>query len=157
MELDLSDISPQSVSFTWGKEHYVLVSPSAGAEEAYKDAMMRAVRIGSNGTPERMDGMNAAESLLVSLCVHPALPDGTPRLDAKGEPVPVSQNTVRSWPAKLKRRLYKLAKEYGQFDEEDSVETIDKQIELLQKRKAQLEEGNSGPKPQPADGSAGSD
>lgn len=119
-----------------GKDEYVLREASGEAATIYRNAMLKATKLGENGKPESLDGFADAEPLLVSLCLF------------KREGVgfgSVSVNVVKSWPSRVQKKLFERAKEISDLDETDDIDKlreqrakVDKQIADAEQKEARL-------------------
>lgn len=121
-----------------GPKDYVLVEASGGSVCKYKNAMLGTTSVGADGKPIlSMSGMVDSEPLLVSLCLWELWTN-----EANGDIVrkPVHINTVKSWPDRIQSSLYKKAKEISNLQEdEDTIESLQKEQDDLDKRKAVIE------------------
>lgn len=136
--VDFGDLTPQTFRFKIGPDEYVLSESDGAAECAYKNAMMKAVKLGKTGkgglTPEGITGDIAGpDYLLLAACLR-----------CNGKTVPV--DTVKAWPSRITNDLVKRLKAMSDM-EDDSLEGLKKQREeidaLIAKHEAKDEtEGN---------------
>lgn len=124
--LNLS-LEPAKEYLTIGSDKYVLCEPTETASCQWRDALVRATRLDSNGKPIGMDGISNSDSLLLSMCLF--------REDTQGKLQPVNKQTILSWPSKIVRPLVDACKEMGGFDEED-----DEDIDSLEEKYKDLGE-----------------
>ena len=137
LSLRLDDLEPISIPFIFKSKNYVLREASEDAAVKYRNAVQRSLRTNQEGNVVGIDGMADAEPLLVSLCVFEVNPAGS-----KAPEGPVSLSWVRSLPSRFAKRLFAKARDISELSE-DTEETLEKQINLLQRRLARLREGKA--------------
>lgn len=125
-EFDFGDLAPIEVPCTIGGKKYTLREASGDAACKYRNALLKATKLGTDGKPTSIDGMADAEPLLVSLCLF----------TAENTAVPVQ--VVRSWPQRIQKRLFDEAKRISQLDERDTPASIEEKILKLQEERAKL-------------------
>jgi hypothetical protein len=115
------DITPIVEQAYIGGIEYELRETSGGAAVKYDNARLRCYEY-QEGKLVRMHDLADLEPLLVSLCLF----------DTEGKEV--SEKLIRSWPHRVQKALFERAKELsGMYD---SVQSIEEQIEKLQKQLA---------------------
>jgi hypothetical protein len=87
------------------KLNYTLRELTEGQSAEFTNARMNRVVLGPKGKPQKINGMGDLESLLVSM----ALVGEHDR--------PVHENTIRGWPHRVVKELYKLAQRISDLDE----------------------------------------
>jgi hypothetical protein len=100
-----------------GKE-YVLLEPTEGDAVAYRNAVMKSVRMADGKMIGLVDAAEV-EPLLVSKCIREVVPNPKTGVEERR---PVQIQVVRGWPSKVVKRLFNDAKEMGELDEKDSKE-----------------------------------
>jgi hypothetical protein len=117
-QFDLGDLTPIELNFSFSSKQYVLREASEEAAVQYDNACMDA-RVYVDGKLERLENLADVEPLLVSLCVFEK------RFKEDGTTVdgfyPVSDSTVRSWPARLVKQLYEKAKLISGMEKEKEL------------------------------------
>lgn len=114
MEELVFDAEPKQVPVTVKGKKYVLRQANGTAGNAYRNAMMRSMRMGADGMAEGLDGVADAETVLLSRCLYAANPDGSLPLNKNGDPDPrslVSQETILAWDDVVQTRLAEVAKD----------------------------------------------
>lgn len=133
------------VAVTIDGQQYVLKEASEGASIVYRDAHVKAARIKEvdGGTRESSFGNLAdSDALLVSMCLFKvgAGKDG-------GSLAPVDVRTVKSWPTRVVKQLYKKVREISDMQELDSEEALQKQVDyytrMLERKRAERPKGGS--------------
>ncbi len=127
-DIIFTDLKPIEIRVTIGDDKYVLVEASGAAACEWQNSLLRGTRLGPDGRPESLDGMADAEPKLVSLCLFRILSDG-PQIGGR---VPVALTTIKGWPGRVQRLLYKKAREISQLDDEDTEESLTRRIAELQ-------------------------
>lgn len=127
--LDFRDLKPKSIP-VWlpdGQE-YVLCEATADAVLAYRTTIMSATKLGPNGKPSAVDGkMVGAEPTVISQCLF--------KID-KGQKSKqcVNVNLIKAQPSGIMDALFTSLREMSPGLQKDSIESLEKQIEGLQKR-----------------------
>jgi hypothetical protein len=115
---------------------YTLREANGDAAVAYRNASLRGMTL-EDGKVKKLDGIASVEPLLVSMCLF--------FIDDDGVEKNVDELTVRSWPGRVVKAIFNKAKEISELDEEeDTVESLDKQIEALEKKKEKLLKDSAG-------------
>jgi hypothetical protein len=132
-DLIFDTIDLQEVPVQIAGKHYTLREASGEAARRYRNALLRAAKLGPDGKPKSIDGMADAEMILVNECL----------VDKSGRKTPIQ--VLGSWPAGVIKRLFNKAYEISDLreGEEDTVEGLRKRKERLEKElvetKAKLE------------------
>lgn len=103
---------------------YLLREPSADIAAKYRNAAAKCAKsqfVDGRVSGMSMDGIGDIEPLLVSMCLFERTAQHS--LEDKGILVQVSLATVRSWPSRIVKPLFDLAKRLGDLDETASKET----------------------------------
>lgn len=109
---DFDDLAPWSRPFTYDGKPYLAREASADAARQFDNAKYRAGRWTDDGKTRVVEGLADAELVLLSLCVfevyeHPK--EGTKER-------PVAQVQLKTWPARVTRKLFEAIKEASQLD-----------------------------------------
>ena len=131
-EIRFDDITPIEEKVFIGGEEYLLRETSGDASVKYDNARLDRYEY-QDGKLAKVKDLGDLEPLLVSLCLF--MSDGK---------TPVSELTIRSWPARVQKSLYNRAREISGMNE--TPKTIKEQIALLQKQLAEAESRESLPK-----------
>lgn len=160
VSLDFNDLNPIELPVTLGTKRYVLREAGGGDAIEYRNAQLRATRLGPNGKPVGLDGLADAESLLVSRCLYEAEPQtGALRTLTDGTPdrrYRVAEEQVRELPARVLKVLFAEAKRISQLDEGETVEALEKQAAEIQTRIRELRDEEGARKNGSPSGTAGS-
>lgn len=106
-----------------GKD-YILLEASSTVGILYKDRQMQCTQLSDEGNVVKIQGLGALEPYLVSLCLF--------RIDPEKGRVPVSMETIKSWPNKVQKKLYKVAREIGELVEaDDDIAELEKKLAKL--------------------------
>lgn len=130
LAIDFGDITPITVAVTINGEHYQLREASGDAACRYRNALLKCTQLGPEGKPQRLEGMGDTEPFLVSLCLF------------KENGAPVNAATVRAWPSRVQKRLFETAKRISKLDEDETIESLEKQLADVQSKLNKLREGN---------------
>lgn len=128
--LDYEDLPPVTIPVNYRGKKYILHQADEGMACTFRNAQARAARM-TDGKVTGVDGIADVEPLLVSLCLKEVYKD-----DGSTRAVPVS--TIKSWDPKVVSDLFDWAKKISHLDGKDTVESIDAQIEKLQKQREKL-------------------
>jgi hypothetical protein len=121
-----------------GAQQYVLREADEAAAVAYRNAVMKAVRM-TEGGPTTLDGAADVEPLLVSRCLFTA--------NEAGGLTPVPLAVIRTWPSRIVKPLFARAKAISELEEgEDTAEQLQAKIDKLQARLDKLQAGESAAK-----------
>lgn len=108
--LEIADLEPQAFGFDYRGKAYVLREVNAGGAARYRNAMLKATKLGPDGKVVGFDGLASTELYLVALCLFEQV-DGKER--------PVSQAEVETWQPHVVAKLYAEAKRISRLDESD--------------------------------------
>lgn len=125
--LDFSDLTPIQLKVRIGAQEYILREASGDAACRYRNALLECTELDSDGKPKVLRNLANTETLLVSLCLF----------TKDGKPVP--EATIRSWPARIVKRLFEQAKLISELDESTTLDGLRAQREALDERIRQLE------------------
>lgn len=139
------DLTPVETTVKLGGKDYVLREASGGAASAWRNAMLKATKLGPEGKPTSIDGLPEADYLLLSMCLFQ-------KSDTDVGEVNVGLNKVKSYPHRVSKPLIQWIKDNSELEEADDDETeeallkqreeIDGKLDRL--RKDQLGKGSSG-------------
>lgn len=110
---------------------YVLKEASGDAAAKYRNACLRATRVGKDGKFSAVDGIADVEPLLVSLCLFTQ------------EGKRVSDSVVRGFPSKAVKALFDKAKEISGLNEvsnKDTIESLTKQRDVIEGKLHKLQQ-----------------
>lgn len=130
-ELRFDDITPIEEKVYVGGVEYALRETSGDAAVKYDNARLNCYEY-QDGKLTKVHDLADLEPLLVSLCLF----------DGGGKKVP--EAVVRNWPARVQKALYIRAREISGMNE--PPQTIEKQIELLQRQLAESKAREELPK-----------
>jgi hypothetical protein len=126
-DLIFDTIDLQEVPVQIAGKHYTLREANGEAARRYRNALLRAAKLGPDGKPVSIDGMADAEMILVNECL----------IDKSGRKTPIQ--VLGSWPASIIKKLFNKA--YAMSDlkegEEDTIEGLKKRKERLEKELAE--------------------
>lgn len=134
-EIDLGDLEPAEVRYRIGGQLYVLREATAGAVASWRNAQLKAARLGPDGKPVSMGDAADSEPLLVSLCLF--------RLDDKGGAWPVDLKTVRSWKSRVQRPLFEKLVEISGLSREETPEGLEARMSELAEKLAKARGGDA--------------
>lgn len=154
------DLAPRIIPVDMNKKRYYLMEGSADAVMKYKSAQTRGAKLVSTGqkkadgtddsTIQFGDGMSEADLIFLRECLcrsNPHKPDEISR-DPTGTPVKIDMTTVKNWPYHLQKGLYERAKAITRgLEEKETPESLQKQIDGLQKKLAKLKPTEDSPEP----------
>lgn len=145
--LDLS-IVPQEIEVQISDgttvETYVLREASEDAAVRYRNTVMDSAEISAEGKPTRVRHLADIEPFLVHLCLW----------DSEGKNPTLRK--VRSWPARVVKRLYDKAREISNLaEEEDTIEALQLRRDDIEQKLAKLRAGESTAKNSQSDTDAG--
>ena len=125
--LDFNDLTPIEVPVSVQGRQYTLREASGDAACQYRNAVSGSYQYGPDGNISGVKGLSDAGPLLVSLCL----------VDENGRAV--KQEIVRGWPARVMMALFRRAKEISELDEPETVESLERQVAVLQRRLVELQ------------------
>lgn len=135
--LNFDDLTPIEIPFSYRGKDYILREATGDAACQYRNAVATATQL-ADGKVSGIKNMADTEPFLVALCVRELLGDGKERV--------VTGVVVRSWPARVQRRLFKKIQEISELDEADLKELyrerdeLDKRIAEMKKDTAKNEQ-----------------
>jgi len=115
------DLQPRQIKVEIGDKSYVLKEASEDAAAKYQNALFRSTTLGPDMKPVKVDGLADIEPLLVSLCLY----DGEENL--------VPLDVIRSWPARIVKKLYQWVRENSDLEGGEGDEGEDREEERLGK------------------------
>jgi len=134
------------IPVTYKGQRYILTEAFGDAVAQWRNAQLAGTTMHQTGDSEdktiRLGGMADSEPLLVSLCLFNPGPDGRLPINAHGNVdsrnrVPLS--VVRGWPNRVVGKLFETVKKISGLDQTETVESLDKKIAELQRRKTKLQ------------------
>lgn len=134
-------LEPIEVPVRLGKVDYVLREISGGDAAKFRNQALKYARYDPSGRITQAGDIGNLEPFLVSLCLWKLEPDG------KKERVP--EIVVRGWKASIVSALFARAKAISRLDEDREEETVDsvtKKIDELQRKLALLRNGHDTPR-----------
>lgn len=151
-DFDRQDLTPQQQTVRYGGKTYVLREASEGAAIAFRDRSARGLSF-QDGKVARVDGIAEVQALLVSECLFKADADGQVLANGQGQPVRgATLQELKGWPSRFVRRLFDWVKAVSQLAEEETEESLARDIAALQGRLARLR-GDDPNAPPPSAGS----
>lgn len=139
------DLTPKEIPVSLGGKSHALREASGGAAAAWRNAMLKATKLGPEGKPTSIDGLPEADYLLLSMCLFQ-------KSDTDVGEVNVGLARVKSYPNRVSKPLIQWIKDNSELEEADDDETeeallkqreeIDAKLERI--RKDQLGKGSSG-------------
>lgn len=146
--LDFDDAAPHCEPVRVnGKVLYWLHEASEGDAAKFTSARAKTARM-VNGKVVGVEGGGEIPSLLVSLCLYradsngemPRLKDGSPDVSRR-----IPQSVILSWKPRMVQRLFERAKTISELGEQETEESLLKQVEEINERlkelRAEKEEG----------------
>jgi hypothetical protein len=128
-DFDLQHLEVE-VLFRYEGQDYVLVVAREGDAIAFRDAAIRALKSLASDKGDGT-GTGSLTSLLLAMCVKKVLADGDRQK--------VGQETIKSWPSPMTRKLFEKAKEISDLRETpDSKESLDAEQRSLDARRKAL-------------------
>jgi hypothetical protein len=145
-EFDFDHVVATEVPVKIRGKKYVLREVGADAAVKYQDARMAATvwRPGVDGKPENrvasVEKLAETENLLVALCLFPADDNGQLPKDENGSPsvASVGMPFVKGLLDRIRDPLYKKVKEISPTLWDDTLESLTKEQESIDKRRAAL-------------------
>jgi len=115
-ELDFGDLTLIEKPVVVAGKAYTLREATGDASCKYRNAVLKCTRIGPDGTATALDNLADVEPLLVSLCL----------VDDQGHHV--HQSIIRSWPSRVVKKLFEVAKNISELGETDEDEEAAKNV-----------------------------
>lgn len=110
--------------------NYILKEGMEEVNAKYQNYTSNMLKVGSDGKIIGVTNPNDAKTYLLSLCLFEVVESTKPGEPRRLRAVPNS--LIRSWPTDRVSKLFEIAKKINHVDEEETLESIDKQIERLQ-------------------------
>lgn len=129
VSLDFSLINPVELPVIVGDKKYILREASGDAACKYRNNLLKSTKMSPDGKVQSVEGLADIEPFLVSLCLF--------EVTEKGDK-PVALHTIRSWPNRVQKALFEEAKRISYLDDIETVESLNKQIDELTKRRDAL-------------------
>lgn len=110
--IDFGSLKVIEVPMILGGDNYVLCEADGNAGCAYRNALLSSADLtfeGTKGKVGKVHNLASVEPLLVSMCLFKVGSDGTRK--------PVPEKVIRTWPARIVKKLYDKAKEISELDE----------------------------------------
>lgn len=139
-ELNFDDLAPIEIPVKVGGKAYLLREASGDAACKWRNALLKATRLGPEGKPVSIDGMADTEPLLISLCLFETADNGD---GSRTATKPVSIATIRSWPARVQAKLFAKCKDISALDETETEEALRKRLEDTQRKLDALQNGSA--------------
>src|SRR4051812_878860 len=93
--MEFDSLEPIEVPVRLGSKSYVLREPSEDIACKYRNALLKATKLGSDGKPTSLEGLADIEPQLVSWCLFEVTNPGGDDQAKLVKPVPVS--VIRGW------------------------------------------------------------
>lgn len=113
-----SSLEERSFRFKYKGKHYIMREPSADAVAQYMDKRQSCVQYSPDGKTARVVGMESIKTLLVAMCTFELPVDEEGEVVEDGKEKAVAQATVKFWPARMQKDLYKKAELFAELSEE---------------------------------------
>ncbi len=129
------DLEMVEIPVKIGKEDYILREASESAVCKYRNALLKATKLGPDGKLASIDGMADVEPLLVSLCLYE-------KYDHKGEKKErlVNIQKILAWKSSIVKDLFANCKKISEIDDDETAESLNKQMEELKEKMEKLKE-----------------
>lgn len=136
------DIGFAKVQVQIGGVDYWLEEASGEAAVKYRNAVMGCTQLGNDGKPSRIIGLGETEPMLVSLCLYKLVKIGNEEKKQY-----VSVQTIKGWPAKIQKGLFKRIMDISDLrEEEETEEALERTIKESQEKLDRLKEGHTSAK-----------
>ena len=112
---DFSDYQLVTIPVRIGDTAYILRQASGDAAVKYRDRVMSCTTFGKDGAATGVKGIAGVEPYLVSLCLFEV---------SEGKEKAVLEQTVRSWPNPLMKKLYDKARAISGMEEVDQTRVL---------------------------------
>lgn len=135
------------IPFRYKGVDYELREASEDAAAKYKNKLYTSTKWSADGQVRTMGNMGDLESFLIAMCLF-----RKDRIKQKDNTeaekwVSVPEATVRSWPRRMTKQLFDKINEISELDTDDTEESLEKEIALLQKKLQQLRDKKAGKDP----------
>lgn len=142
---DFNDLSIIEIPVKLNKKNYILREADGEAGAKFKSRSAQCMRMEA-GSVTGVGEIGELEPYLLSFCMFEQGENGILKS--------VSENVIKSWPARVVKQLFDKAKEISELNESDTVESLEKTIREATKKLNKLRGESS--KPGPATTTAGS-
>lgn len=132
--LDFSDLTAIEEPVPIGKDNFILKEASGDVAIKHRNAIIACSKM-TDGKITGIKGLPETETKLVSMCLFWNCPENE-KLHNKE----VSEAIIRSWPQRVQKALYKRIKDISEMDDDESLESLIKQRDELNKKIDQLQE-----------------
>lgn len=131
----IDDLRAREEPVTVGNARYTLREALAGAAARFRNARAKAGRFTPQGKFAGFDGIAEAELQLLADCLQRHSADGNPLTNRDGSPVTEDVKVVATWPDRVTIPLVDWVKKNSPtLADDESAESIEKQIEALNER-----------------------
>lgn len=141
VDFDFSDLTPQTATVEIGGRSFVLKEATEDQAVKFKNMSAKAAKF-KDGDLTGIEGAANVEPYLLSLCMVEIDPDGKEK--------PVLESFVRTLPSRVVSPLFDWVRDASGLGGKDTVESIDKKLAELTKKRAELVKGGDGPKGLPS-------
>ena len=117
-DITFDDPTPATCDVTIGGTKYTLHEADGTASVEYRNAMLDATELGSDGKPTKLRGLASADPVLVSRCLR------------GGNGALVSVETILGWKSKVYRHLAEWVKEVSGLLDEARPKNAEKSTEV---------------------------
>ncbi len=135
--LNFDDLTPYKEEFKYAGVTYELREANAGPAAAFRNKCLQETKL-VDGKVSGIGNMADTELYLVSLCVFEKL--STPGAQGATHRA-ITVDTVKGWPCPMVLQLYDRIRDVSNLKEEETPESLKKQIKALQDRLETLERG----------------
>jgi hypothetical protein len=126
-EMNFDDIAPIQIPVTIGGNKYLLKEANGDIVCRHRNNVINCSKL-EDGKLTAIQGLPDTEFSLVQMCLSTVTDD--PATNGK----PVLMSVVRSWKNKVVKELFNKIKEISEMDEDDSLKTLIKQRDELNKK-----------------------
>lgn len=112
INLDTDEYAVREIPVTYGGKEYVLREAMGDIDRRVRNSLAATIKVGPEGKPVGIIAPADVEAELVAGCLFSK--------DDKGNLVGVSIQTVRSWPGRVVKHLYRQARLLCGYDKEES-------------------------------------
>ena len=132
-----NDLTPIQVPIEIRNEKYVLCEATGEAAAKYRNHAMSCTTFNANGKPTGVKGLGDLQIILVSLCLYKSIVKGPVTTLER-----VGLDFVKDLPERIVKPLFERAKAISELgeDTDESVGSLEKQIELLEKKLEEAKE-----------------
>lgn len=142
LSIRLDDLSPIEIPFEYGGRKYMLREATEDIATKYKNYQLRGASYNEEGKVVRkLDGLAAIEADIVCGCIFTETKDKSKQsFDPPLFDKPVTKTDPIFKSGRVVSRLYEKIKAISELDGADTVESLTKMIEKIQKRLNKLKE-----------------